>query len=166
MTVGSREFTSGVTTATFTGSISMPTSGGTPTTLNYYEEGSFSIDFTASSSSAAGNGGSGGPYTAKFIRIGKIVTISFPSMASMTTGSVARQSFLAASTVPSQIRPVAAQYGTCLMLAAGSTLMGTWNITTSGEIDLYKDINLGGATWATGTANQGALGFSVTYAIN
>jgi hypothetical protein len=70
-----------------------------PTTLNYYETGSFQAIFSC------GNGGSGSIFTMFYSRIGNLVTVVFPSIT--VTTSTAPTNFITSGTsnIPSQIRP-------------------------------------------------------------
>lgn len=159
-TIGGAKTLSALTT--FGTGAQFPTTGGTPTTLDYYEEGTFTANFNAD----AGSGGSGTSFTAKFTRTGKMVMIQFPSMVGMTTGAGAAADFATASgTVPSRLRPVANQYGMYLTSVSGSTTnTGVWNILTNGTILLYREATLS-TNWPTSNANNGAFSFAACYTI-
>jgi hypothetical protein len=149
---------------TFSQGLQFATSGGTPSTLNYYEEGSFTALFNA----GAGSGGSSNSFTVKFVRNGSVVTLSFPIMSGMTTGGSGSPAFSTASaTIPTRIRPTVNQYGMDLASVSNAqpSSPGVYIVQSSGEIDLYREPTLA-VNWPTNNANNGALAFSVTYTLN
>lgn len=143
--------------------LSTTASGSTPTALDYYEEGSFTAVFNLN----AGSGGSNNSFTVKFIRIGKLVTLSFPAMNGVTTGGVSSSAMsTATSTIPTRILPTRNQYGSVVTsISGGTNAVGAYNVHLDGSIDIYRENTLATA-WPTSSANNGANAFSVTYTIN
>jgi hypothetical protein len=80
--------------------IQLLTSGGTPSTLNYYEEGDVNINITGGSS---GTSYSSGGSLVRFRRIGKLVTVSMQGTSSVTTAST--EGVITFSPWPARITP-------------------------------------------------------------
>lgn len=147
-----------LTTATMT----LTTSGGTPSTLNYYEEGSFSASFNA----GAGAGGTNPTTTVNFTRVGKVVTLLFSSHNNMTAGATAAAFSTAASTVPSRLTPT-----NSLTFAApitkngsGQSSFGSMAVVSDGSLSIQVDA-VGNGTWTSGNTNNGWYSFALSYTV-
>ena len=118
------------------GSMYLPTSGGTASALNYYEESSPSVT-TA--------GGLVTTFTINIVKIGKSVTITFPALSSTATAS----SGIYFSNLPTRFGSVISNlYLPCIAYKNGVYQMGCVNI--SGQtVTWYAD-----ATGATFTSGQ------------
>lgn len=84
-------------TATFGGSLLLPTTGGTPSNLNYYEEFTFTTTYRYGGGAILPN------VSSSIVRIGNIVTFRFPNLqiaAANATGSITGDTAL-----PSRFRP-------------------------------------------------------------
>lgn len=146
---------------TFTNGVQLATTGGTPATLNAYEEGSFTANFNQN----AGAGGTNTSYTVNFVQIGKTVTLLFPNML-ITAGATVNRFATAAATLPTRIRPVTANvngflYGNVNGVDSATPLQYT--VGTGGAITIYRD----GAevTTFTSAAVSGPYACAVTYTI-
>lgn len=138
-------------------SITLQTFGGTPTPLNYYEEGLISITWTGAMSATE---------NMKFTRIGNIVTLKCDNLVSASTASVPT---VANNALPTRLQP------TYTMVFA----IGVWNINvrpvTPGSISIGPGLNgqpagqlLLCADMAAGSFTSGNIGhapFSVSYSI-
>lgn len=147
---------------TFSDSIKFATTGGTVTALDYYEEGSFSANFNQN----AGAAGSGTTFTVNFVRIGKIVTLQFTNMQTMTAGATSTNFATAAATLAARLRPVTAsvnQLVVCKVNGSDSATPAQFNVGTGGAFSLFRD----GANVTTFTSGavSGPYGFSMTYTI-
>lgn len=147
--------------ASFPVGVSFATSGGTPTTLDYYEEGTFSANFNA----GAGAAGSGTTFTVAFVRVGKVVTLTFPNMHTMTAGATATNFSTATGTVASRLRPSATasmnQMVLCKVNGSDSATPCQFNVSSAGALSLYRDG--ANATTFTSASVSGAYGFAMTY---
>lgn len=122
--------------------VTLQTTGGTPTALNYYEEGSFNLTFT-------------GPFTTtvscNFVRVGKAVNFNM----SWSTLAASAGGFFTTSGLPARLTPAIAV--DCQIWVADS---GAW-LTTPGRIvvggttiSIYKT-NQTGTFTASSTAGFG-----------
>lgn len=125
-------------------------SGGSPSTLDHYEESAaVSTTFTFN-----GSGGTSSSVNFFFRRIGKIVVVEVPTILA-TTGTGSTTFTSGTGFVPSQFRPRASCYFPVLINQGGSTLasMGNFLITTAGTITVFKDGT--SAAWTNSAANSG-----------
>jgi hypothetical protein len=118
------------TLETFGTGIQLPTTGGTPTTLNYYEAGTFTL--TLSGIWSASQTG-----TVRFVRIGNLVTLTLPTIqATQNTSAI-----ITMSGIPSRFLPSVSCGGYVRVKDVGAL------ISTPGWIDfvigsgnfIYKD---------------------------
>lgn len=141
------------TTITATTGLLLPTVGGTPALLDYYESGSMAVTWTgAFTTPQPGNVG--------FSRIGKTVTLFFgtENAAQDSAGSV----FLASGTIPSELQPTI----NVVCPVAGVSDNGTFvnaavEITSTGQVLLTVNRGLP----FSGVGNLLWTDFSATYII-
>lgn len=141
--------------------IAFPTSGGTPTNLDYYEEGTTSLTFS-------------GPFSVNqtiniaFNRIGKKVTLMVPEVNATATGSPG-SSAASTAALPARLQPNAASYRELLISIIdpnGSNPglnPGLFRVDTGGIINIYRD-GTQATNWTTGTT-VGWRTFSLTYLV-
>lgn len=137
-----------------TGGLQLPTSGGTPSNLNYYEEGTFSVTWTGAISSSS---------TARFIRIGNVVTISLQDK---TSAAIAANAIQGAVQLPSRLRPTNwGPFWPIFVIDNSVTLTtpGKVQFNNNGDINIWKDST--GASF-TNSGNAGFISFTVSYNIN
>lgn len=145
------------------GGIQLPTSGGTPATLNYFETGSFSVTWQ----SAAG-GGTTSTQTVYFVAIGNsasqklIVTMYIPG-GLITTGGTGGKINWSTTATPSRLRPAVTAPHVLVRTRSNVTFQtGMFFLLTTGGADLYYDT--GGFNFPISTANSGLEnGFCITY---
>ncbi len=139
----------------------LPTAGGTPTELNYYEYFSIATQVNQIGTSTAFHSTPQSP-TVQFIRIGSMVTIHvglINSAAIVAGAPVAMELFFGAA-FPSRFRtPGATFYGNARVFSGGIPAVGTVAVTTGGLIRIYYD----SSTVTAFTSNAGANPFSITY---
>lgn len=146
--------------ATFVVGLKLPTTGGTATTLSYYEEGTFTANFNV----GAGASGSGTSFTVSFVRVGKTVTLQFPDTTTMVIGTSGQAFFATASgTVPARLVPSASNtYFVCASKAQGVAAAGIMLIASTGVITLAPNFT---TTWPNATNNGGMFPVAITYTI-
>lgn len=136
--------TSGVTT--FNQGIQLPTSGGTATTLNYYEELTHATNFTLSGTSQTT-----GTQNLLLVRNGKMVTMCAPALT--LTGAAGASTQIDSNTdLPTRFRP-----STTILLAGtrvingGTTAadVGLIAIESSGNIALLRTFDNPALSWST-----------------
>jgi hypothetical protein len=145
------------------GGLILPTSGGTGTLLNYYEEGSFTLTLTP-----AGTGGSAGTGTVYFTRIGKIVFWNLYNQGggiTCTTGSTA--GVITLSGIPTRLLLLAGHYGggVARVQTSGtiSSTFGWLDLISSGQF-LYTSPS--GGTFPASTGGCGFYNGAVSYTLN
>lgn len=134
--------------------IFLPTTGGTPSALNYYEEYTHTSQMTGIWASAQN-------LTLSIVRMSKLVRIIVYS----TVATANTASFITVTTpLPSRFYPVSDVYGVVFNTNNGATSFGTMWIDTSGNIKIYCT-NSSGAPLSNfvGSGNGGTLGGSVSY---
>jgi len=110
---------------TFDYGIKLPTTGGTATTLDFYEEISLTLDNNLTG-------------TAKLIRVGKVVTLMGTGVWTHSSLSVVTSSV---GLVPTRFRPIATTFNT-FGIAAGTAIQRVL-VRDNGEIQLaYFDASL------------------------
>lgn len=146
----------------FNNGITLPTSGGTAATLDHYEEGTFSADFNQ-------NAGAGGTNvtgkTMSYRRIGKIVTLCFPSISNMTAGATSVIFATATGTLPSRLRPpTGVQFKFPAQAINNAVLQnsGQVQIMDDGMLRIFRDLQES-TTFVAATANCGVSAICVTY---
>ena len=130
----------------------LPTSGGTATLLNYYEELTYSMTFT-------GIWAANRTIDARIVRNGKLVTISFPSCFT-TANTAAFITTTAGSELPTRFRPVIYSTFFTRVFNNGAIAAGFFHISTAGAVEV--NANLTGGTF-TATNNGGFAGTCVSY---
>jgi hypothetical protein len=144
--------------AAFSGTINsngiiLPTSGGTATTLNYYETGSFVLTLDGPFSSSFG-------MTVYFTRIGNIATWRWGY--NVQTGNNTSSAIYSASgTVPARLRPSAGQYCMCLIVrgpgAGLYTTPGIFHVLADGSIQVFVSTTSGFANFLIPIGDYGGL---------
>jgi hypothetical protein len=142
------------------GNVVLPTSEGSASNLNYYEEGTHSTNWTGIwASPIAGN--------IKYVRIGKVVTLTFPEVLGT---SVEGATFVTAVTVlPSRLRPTTsatAYFIPCILVQDGSSFAGKFAISSSTGGMAFTNTTEG--DWSLGTTGttEGFRPFSISYVCN
>jgi hypothetical protein len=135
--------------------IQFTTSGGTPSTLDYYEETTFSTTFSGPFTETASQ-------TVQIIRIGKIVTLRIPEFSkTATTGSA---QIVSTTALESRFRPATNIRGlNASVINNSAETLGTVGVSIAGTITIYP-----GAynTTFTGSGNAGIRGCCITYILN
>jgi hypothetical protein len=150
------------TTITGTLGLLLPTSGGTPTTLNYYEEATTLIALAPSIGGAYVYNGN-----VYLIRIGKLVTLRIPAFTGNAQGGYMVAA--AASGIPVRFRPLSnVVYAIPIMISNGTSGINQSNpgqlvIVSTGEIRIYSSCSGSGIfTSGVGSGLLGALVVSWT----
>jgi hypothetical protein len=139
---GAPNFTNGLTAsgtstlvnANFSGNITLPTSGGTASNLNYYEE------YTESH---AVSGAFSDTSTLQIVRIGKQVTINVPGYSGTASGS--SNTYGSSTPIPSRFRPVGSHTFQLVTYQAGAAtssdiFTGVVQIDPSGNLSFFKTV--------------------------
>jgi hypothetical protein len=117
--------TSGVVTA---GGLSLPTSGGSPSTLSFFQEFNYTSTFLI-----------GGTTTSAFniylSRIGRTVFLVINQTSNVFPGSAGSYNLVTA--FPAQFRPLQITYGCTPVTNNGANALGSWSVSTSGFITVY-----------------------------
>jgi hypothetical protein len=108
------------------GALYLPTSGGTSGALAYYEEATYTTNTTGPMTR---------PFTAKFIRVGKKVTLSWVECTG-TSGSATN--ILMAEDIPSRMAPSSTFYSTILTSDSGTMYLGQVRVG-GGQIAIWKE---------------------------
>lgn len=152
-TGASSRLTLNSTAANFNVGITLPTTGGTPSALNYCEDGTFSCTWGAGSAWSA-------TITITFNRIGKRVTLQIPDPGTSYT-TTATGPLYSTSVIPSRLRPYSYHVSSISTYQNGvGGTNGECQVLTNGTLYLYYNYN---TNWTTGNVNSGYSGFSVTY---
>jgi hypothetical protein len=162
-TLTNKTYSSGVISGTFTGTpllnggIQLQTSGGVPTTLNYYEQLTVALTFSA----GTGNSGS---INVQFTRVGNIVHVWIPSFA-FNVG-VATPTFIRSTAITTRFRPTGAAYIGATRVQDNGTAYTTGFIyydNLGGTLDIYKDAASSAFTSGTsiGLANNSNFTYSL-----
>lgn len=145
----------------FNGPIKLATSGGTPTSLDYYEAGTFSANFNA----GAGAGGANTTKTVTYVRLGKMASVRIaPSSDNMTAGATSSAFATAVSTIPTRLLPADNYFVPQQININGSTqsVAGAFDIRTDGTLRIFANIN-GSSTFASGNTNNGFNSGAIIY---
>jgi microcystin-dependent protein len=142
---------------TFNAGISLPTSGGTASNLDYYETGTFPANFNVGLSTNSN------VITVSFVRVGKAVTLYIPQLITTATATVATSS-TATGTIPTRLLPA---------LIHRNYNLTTFNNNTPDEnVRTYLLIYATGvleavrtSNWTSGTGNCGFYGTMISYMI-
>ena len=136
-------------------SLYLPTSGGTPSALNYYEE--YSMTTTFQGLWAINQTG-----TVKFVRSGSIVSMFIPYIAN--TGNATVASFTNNSDLPTRFRPTSPFTGSVGIVTNNTYALGRITVNVSAvNITIYRDPTQN-TTWTTGQTN-GVDANMITYLI-
>lgn len=133
----------------FAKDVSFQNSGGSVTPLNYYEEAVHTSIFT-------GGGLITGVLTVKFIRIGKQVTLFFPTIQGLATAAITNN-----DAIPTRFRPTAQQTFIVQGITNGTVGPNQVTISTGGILSFSTSA---GAAFSAGT-NGPAVG-CITYTLN
>ncbi len=147
----------GVAKTIYTGTgISLPTSGGTATTLAYYQE-------STQSNTATGIWALGQALTLTFTRIGRIVTLIIPAVSS-TSNTASTITFSTA--IPTQYRPANAIYVPFAVIDNGVNKNGSLQISSASVIQIANVALATGNTFSafTGSGSSGFQAQGVSYA--
>jgi len=123
--------------------LSLPTSGGTASTLDHYEETTFTLTFSnvwAANQSLTG----------RMIRAGKVATLIIPSLAAVATTG-ARVDLTAGTALAVRFRPVIGVTFVVRCLSNSASVVGVLVIGTDGLMQIYASI-AGGFFASTGNA--------------
>jgi hypothetical protein len=141
---------------TFNNGIQLATTGGTPATLNDYEEFDYVSVFNNNSEATAA-------VTFKVTKVGRAITIrstTSPTSASQVTPAAA---FTAVTPLPVRMRPAQACHGFWRVSNGGTFQNGAISIETTGVVNIYNNVNF--TTGFTGGVTNGfdtcAFGYSL-----
>lgn len=136
--------------------LTLPTSGGTAETMNYYEAGSFSATFQSSS----GTGGTTYTQTVYFVAIGNSstgklqVSLLVPPF-TITTSNATTSIQTSTAAVPSRIRPIITSSFVVSRVRSNVTFAyGLAFVSSAGYITFYYDV--AGAGFPLSTVTSGA----------
>lgn len=154
MTAGTQTATS---LNTFSAGVQFATSGGTPTTLNYYQELASTIGFTSNAFS--------GTKTVNYniVRNGSTVTLKLEGFTNLGNGSASDQPFTSNAALTSVFRPTTNIFMAIEVTDNSETLRGGVEILSDGTIVISRDYISGSSPRTRGNfTNNGALnvGFS------
>jgi hypothetical protein len=135
------------------GNLHVPTTGGTSTALNYYENTS-----AAPFSYALLGALNAGSLTGQFVRIGNAVTLIWNPVTPAANVAAALLTVAAAS-VPARFRPTTPCSAVVLVVDNSTTSIGSASVLADGSISFA----LAAATVFTNAGNTGLLAGSLTY---
>lgn len=137
---------------TFSTGITLPTSGGTASLLNYYEATTHITSFTAGVATIAS-------LTIQIERIGNEVTMRIPSgTATFTSGNV----FTSASALPTRFRPTQVMQWPQIVTDNNLPILGRIQLTTGGSLLVAASVS--GGNFSAGTIGWPAS-LCITYPI-
>lgn len=122
---GIKQFISGVQFMTF---------GGTPATLNYYEEYTHNTTFTNGAEVSAA-------FNIKIIRIGSLVTIYNPSIITTAAQGAPGASFEMNTVLPARFRPPDFANAWCRVANGGVFKEGFIQVDPAGALHIFNDID-------------------------
>jgi len=141
-------------------SVSLATSGGTPSQLSYYQAGSASISWTGIWSSSQSG-------TVYFTRVGNLVNLFFSSInaTANTSANISSGSF----TLPSYLQPTQSSsnvfyQNSIFVLDNGAITLGSIIISTNGGIAISSSSSNVTAHFS-GSGASGFTGFAVSYLV-
>jgi len=134
---------------TFAG-LKLPTTGGTASTLNYYEEYEFNTGFNIAGASLS---------TIGIVRIGKLVNMCVKTGVNVTASGSAP--FYSATALPPRFRPVAALNTFVEIYYNGARSTGVATINSTGIIDIFRT---NGEYFAYGV-NAGFIPFYMSWVV-
>jgi hypothetical protein len=135
-------------------SLYLPTTGGTPSALNYYEEYAYSTVWTGPHSSPS--------FNYQVTRIGRVVTITQTTVSGTINNCTASVPATNFTKLPAQFRPGSGVNPVFLLWVQDGTFqLGTLEIDSSGNMDIAPASH---PTFTNGN-NWGFLNFSISYSI-
>ncbi len=120
-------------------------------TNSAYYEGTFSLTFTGGVVSTA--------KTLSYVRVGKAVTITMPSI---TATGASAASITSGANMPSALHAATTTYGAFSGNDNGTSFVGVFRVTTGGSLDMFRNPNESTNWSGTGTASTGAISFTYT----
>lgn len=144
---GMKAFMSGLQLLTF---------GGTPTTLNYYEEYTHTTTFT-------NNAETTNSMTLKLVRVGTSVILLNTTVGSAAGQGAPLNRFTANTVLPARFRPAQEVFHTWLIANGGVYKTGAITIEATGDIFIYDDPNLTSTFTAAQISSLGVC--SVPYTV-
>lgn len=120
---------------TFRNGIKLPTPGGTPSLLFYYEEGIYSSTFTNDTSTS-------NSISFSFVRNGKIVLLNVQgNPGSAVTGATPGPVYISNTVLPTPLFPFAGTGGIIQINVGGVAKITTWGTNSLGQVFIYFDPN-------------------------
>ena len=123
----------GISKNLYCNALYLPTSGGTSSSFNYYEELSMTITFT-------GIWASDISITAKIVRSGAIVVCYIPLFHGTSNSTSLGFTSTLATALPSRFCPTGSHYTHAVVQANGTTATGEIFVESGGIIAVYRDI--------------------------
>lgn len=140
----------------FNSGIKMLTFGGTPTTLNYYEEATHATTFTNSAETSASA-------NLRIIRDGSKVTIKLPFEVTTPGQGGPGAAYISNTAIPARFRPVDNTFAFALVSNGGVFKAGALLVRSTGIIEVYNSADL---TTAFTTSQINAFySTAITYSI-
>ena len=142
--------------ATFLASISLPSSGATPSALNFYAESYLDTVLTPNGvgSTASSTG------RIQITRVGRVVTLTIPRI--NDARPLGTTSVLASSALPTWARPAIKLSYYILVFNNNAALVSEVDLETTGVINVYKDLS--GSAF-TNSQNAGIERTSISYSV-
>ena len=123
----------GISKNLYCNALYLPTSGGTSSSFNYYEEYSMTITFT-------GIWASDISITAKIVRSGAIVVCYIPLFHGTSNSTALGFTSTSATALPTRFCPTGSHYTHAVIQANGTTATGEIFVESGGIIAVYRDI--------------------------
>lgn len=142
---------------TLNGGIKLLTTGGTPTTLNYYEELSHSTTWTGPWAA-----GSNPTVPIRLVKIGSVVTAQIGAI--QVVGNSSSAAVANVTAIPARFRPITNNYNPLVSVLKGSTStnqVGGVTVNTLGIITIGEDATF--ANFTATTNNVGPNAMSLTW---
>jgi hypothetical protein len=144
---------------TFSDGVKYATTGGTATTLNYYEEKTFTNQAFAFNGTG---GASGDTKTITVSKLGKVVTLYVPALTG--TSRTTSTELKASAFLDSRFRPANDQQFPCVSQENGTVTTGYLRVETDGSVSVTKTVT--STAWGTGVASCGLnSGMTVSWLI-
>lgn len=144
---GIKNFSSGVKFLSF---------GGTPATLNHYEEFDYVTTFTLGAETTA-------DVTLKVTRVGRLITIVNPAIISAPGQGAPGVSFITNTALPLHLRPVEIENGFCRVANGGIYSAGMIQVSPLGAVKIFNNADETTA-FTTAQINEVRRGF-ITYSV-
>jgi hypothetical protein len=141
---------------TLVGSLFLPTTGGSASALNYYENTTISATWITGPSSNLGSA-----FNINAVRVGNMVTFGFPNQS--FTGNVSTQNFQTITgTIPVRLTPSGNRF-VIPVVNSNNFQFGQVRIDSNGKLSMIGDSTAGGNTWlATGTNTNSWPAFNIS----